>query len=186
MNLTLKPSSSDACRNKAFLWCLLLSSSHRTSSWPRNSSILVLPGCCARTSSWPSWGRGVKVMRASDDWELEFVLWNRIRSTVGIIKLSQMRCQLVIWLIHKPDLPRGSVCRMWGDFFVFFFVFPSKRNYVSVIVWLFYPFDHLYPGSVFEDFLFQSELTPSSCLQPLEAGYCAHLRCHGDVVFKPG
>ena len=67
MNLTLKPSSSEACRNTAFLWCLLRSSSHRTSSWPRNCSILALPGCWARTSPRPSWGRGVKLMRACDD-----------------------------------------------------------------------------------------------------------------------
>lgn len=188
MNLTLKPSSSEACRNTAFLWCLLRSSSHRTSSWPRNSSILALPGCCARTSPRPSWGRSVKPMRACDDLGLGIKLWNMdLIWGLGYLKLSQMKCQLIIWLVHKPDLSRFLVWKIRGMFLFKTFIQCScfKRNWMWQCASA-YPFNHLYPGSVSEDFLFQSVLIPPGRLQPLKAGYWTHLCGHGHVVLQPG
>jgi len=49
-----------------------------------------------------------------------------------------------------------------------------------------YPLDHLYPGPVGQDLLFQSLLTPPGRLQALLTGHRAHLRGHDHVVLQPG
>lgn len=107
LSFTLKPSSPLVCRKTAFRWCLLCSSSHRASSWPRNSSILALPGCRARTSPRPSWGDSVKLMGSRWwRWWLTAICVGHCRDDVmrKVTKLSQ-----TITLTLRPDRTRCPV-----------------------------------------------------------------------------
>lgn len=175
LTFTLKPSSPEVCRKMAFRWCLLCSSSHRASSWPRNSSILALPGCRARTSPRPSWGESIKLM--GPRWWLTAICVGQNRHDVmqKVTKLSAtIRLTLRPGRTRCPDQQRALI-QYWS-------VSKEKWKWRCVLA---YSLHHLYPGPVGQDLLFQSLLAPLGGFQSLKTGYRAHLSGHGHVIFQP-